>query len=282
MKEINIKDVEVKEVVEESKKFNVKSLVLIILLVVTSLVGVFFLSTKIRWNAEIAEKEFELLYYGQDNIKVEELLGFFGNELDTQLKENEAFLMYCNSEYGGYCVTGDFNNSFENMLRNPGLALNIVILIDLILLFMLLRDKKLGIKVYIIFGALLFYGIINVGRVIFEVVDYYYLINKSENVVEGNVIAQLFTENKEQFYPVVEYTTEQGDFVNYIKVPMEGQLKDSKLRKVNVYYDKKDNDLIINKQGLKKQILPLIIGVGYIVLSIVFLVNEKKNNREGI
>ena len=44
----------------------------------------------------------------------------YGDEIiEFELKDDLAILMYCESEYGGLCVTGDFNNGFENLLREP-------------------------------------------------------------------------------------------------------------------------------------------------------------------
>ena len=278
MKKVNVKDVEVTEIEDNTKKFNVKKLVLLILIVITTLVGIFFWSTKVRWDAEI-EKYHEILYYGQEDIQINELTGFYGEELSTEIKDTEAILMYCSSEYGKTCVTGDFNNSFENLLRNPSIVINIVILIDLILIFILFKDKYLGnVKTYIIFGIVLVYGLINIGMVIFDFANYYAFVNDSENVVTGKVVRQLVTENKNEYYPVVEYKTEQGEFINYVSVPMNGQVTDDLPDKneITVYYDKTDNSVCTIKQSLKKYILPLIVGISYIIVSIIYLVKSKK------
>ena len=151
MKKVNIKDVEITDV-DEPKKIELKKIILIILIGIVSLVGFFFWSTKVRWDAEISEKENKILYYGQEEVKVDKLDGFYGEKIKLNIKDTEAILMYCTSEYGGECVTGDFNNGFENILRNPTIIINIVILIDLVLLLLLLKDKCFGkIKTYIIF-----------------------------------------------------------------------------------------------------------------------------------
>lgn len=278
MKQVNIKDVEITEE-DEPKKIDLKKIILLILIGVVSLVGFFFWSTKVRWNAELSEKEHKILYYGQEEIKVDRLDGFYGEELELDIKDTEAILMYCKSEYGGECVTGDFNNGFENTLRNPTIIINIVILIDLVLLLLLLKDKYFGkIKTYIIFGIVLLYGIINIGMVVFEVANYYYFVNDSEYVVKGKIVRQLVTDNTKEYYPVVEYTTEQGDFVTYIEVPLNGQIEDDlkDKRKITIYYDKVDNEVVTTKQSLIKYILPLIVGIGYILIAIVYLIKSNK------
>lgn len=278
MKKVNIKDVDATEVEEDTKKFNVKKLILLILIVITTLVGIFFWSTEVRWNAEI-EDYHEILYYGQEEIKIDELTGFYGNEVDINIADTEAILMYCSSQYGGTCVTGDFNNTFENLLRDSSLVINIVILIDLILLFILFKDKCFGkIKNYIIFGVVLIYGLINIGFVIYDFANYYSFVNDSKNVVTGYVVRQLITENKNEYYPVVEYVTEQGEFTNYILSSYSGEVSNEHTdkNKITIYYDRVDSSICTIRQDLKKYVLPLIVALGYVILSIIFVIRSNK------
>lgn len=283
MKKVNVKDVDVTEVEEDTKKFDVKKLILLILIVITTLVGIFFWSTKVRWDAEIEEYH-EILYYGQEEVQINELTGFYGEELSTEIKDTEALLMYCSSEYGKTCVTGDFNNSFENLLREPSIVINIVVLIDMVLLLILFKDKYMGnaIKTYIIFGIVLVMGLFNVGKVIYDFANYYSFVNDSEYVVEGEIIGQLVTENSSEYYPVVKYTTEQGEFINYVSVPMNGQVDEDlpDKNKITIYYDKLDNEVITTKQSLSKYIFPVIVGVLYIVVAIAYLVISKRKKNE--
>lgn len=270
MKKVTVKDVEVSEE-KDVKKINIKKILLIILLVIVSLVGIFFWSTKIRWDAQI-EDYHEVLYYGQEEVKIESLIGFYDEELEIDIKDDEAILAYCDSEFGGDCVTGDFNNSFENLLREPSIVISIVILIDVILLLILSKDNYYSkVKIYVIFGLILLYGAISLGKVVFEVADYYFLVNDTEFVTTAKVERYLITNNKDEYYPVVRYTSEQGEFVNYIEVPM----KESK-KELTIYYDKVDNSKAISKKSLVEYVLPLIVGILYIVLSIVFLIKKRK------
>ncbi len=278
MKKVNIKDVDVTEVEEGTKKFSVKKLVLLILVVITTLVGIFFWSTETRWNAEIVDYN-EILYYGQEEIKIDELIGFYGNEVDTNISDTDAILMYCSSQYGGTCVTGDFNNTFENLLRDSSIVINIVILIDLILLLIMFSDKVFSkVKTYVIFGIVLVYGLVNVGFVVYDFADYYSFVNDSKDVVTGYVVRKIVTENKNEYYPVVEYVTEQGEFTNYILSSYSGEVSSEHTdnNKITIYYDKVDNSVCTIKQDLKKYLLPLIVGLCYVILSIVFVVRSNK------
>lgn len=283
MKKVNVKDVDVTEVEEDTKKFDVKKLILLILIVITTLVGIFFWSTKVRWDAEIEEYH-EILYYGQEEVQINELTDFYGEELSTEIKDTEALLMYCSSEYGKNCVTGDFNNSFENLLREPSIAINIVVLIDIVLLIILFKDKYMGnaIKTYIIFGIVLVLGLVNIGKVVYNFADYYAFVNDSKNVIDGEIIGQLVTENTSEYYPVVKYITEQGEFINYVSVSINGQVEEDlpDKNKITIYYDKNDNEVITIKQSLSKYILPVIVGVLYIVVAIAYLVISKRKKNE--
>lgn len=288
MKKVNVKDVDVIDVTEETKKIDIKKIILIVLLVIVSLVGVFFWSTKVRWNAELDEMKYEVLYYGQEDIKVEELTGFYGDKIELDLKESDALLLYCSSEYGDKCVTGYFNDGFENLLRNPSPVINIVIIIDLVLLYLLLKDKKINkIYSYIITSVLIIVGLINVGKVVFDVATYYSFVNDSEYVAEAEIVKGLVTTNKEEYYPVVKYSTEQGDFTKEIMVPVKGKVSEdlADKKKLTVYYDKVDNEVVTTKQSLLKYILPIIIGIIYIIEGILYFVFVKKSlklKEEGI
>ncbi len=278
-KEVNVKDVEVSTEIEEVKTKDVKKILLYVLIGIVSLVGFLFWSTEVRWNAELSEHENEILYYSQDEIKIEELTGFYGEEVSTKLKSNEALLVYCDSQYGGSCITGDFNDGVENLLRNPSIVINVVILIDLVLLFILFKDKNLSkVKVYIIFALILVYGLFNLGKVVFDFTDYYAFVNDSENVVKAKLVGQLVTGNNKEYYPVINYTTEQGDFTTYVDVPFNGNAKDdiSKSQEITIYYDKKDNSIVTSKQSLKQYIFPIIISLLYVVGAISYLLITKK------
>lgn len=277
MKNVNIKDVEVTEIVEDIKKNKIKNIVLLIIIGIVSLIGFFFLATKVRWDAEIEEYT-EILYVGQEEVKVDRLDGFYGEIIEFELKDDLAILMYCESEYGGLCVTGDFNNGFENLLREPSIVINIVILIDLVLLFILLKDKCFGkIKTYVVFSIILLYGFINLSGVIIEVADYYTFVNDSKNLANATIIRGISTSNENEFYPVVTYTTKEGEFTNYLSVPVSGTIKDKINEEITVYYDAKDHNVITAKKSLLGYIVPTIVSILFIVLGIIYLILYKKS-----
>lgn len=275
-KEVNIKDVEVTE--ENNKKIDIKKIVIFVLIGIVSLIGIFFWSTNVRWNAEI-EDYYEVLYYNQEDIKIESLKDFYGNDLSTKLSDNQAYLMYCSSQYGDVCVTGDFNNTMENLLRNPSSVLSIVILIDLLLVYLLLRGQELGkIKKIVIFSLMIIYGAINLGTQVYSFVDYYFFVNDSEYVANANVIKGIVTDNKKEYYPVVTYTIGEESYTNYLLVPVSGNVSEDvkNNKKITIYYDKRDNEIITSKKSFVSYILPCLIGTIYIVLGIIGFIRLKK------
>ncbi len=275
-KKVNIKDVDVQETEKVKNKINFKKILLIILMIIVSLVGIFFWSTKIRWEADIAE-HYEILYYGQEEIEINHIVDFYGEELSNTLDTDEAYLMYCTEEYGDECITADFTNKFDNLLRDPTNIINIVILIDLILLFLILKDKNFGkIKSYIIVVVIMIYGLFRLGVVIFNVADYYFFVNDSRNVTEGIITKGLYTENEKEFYPVVYYRTVDDAFTTYIDNPIKGRIEDKKEQAITLYYDTKDNSIVTPKRSLLIYILPLIIAGLYITFSLLYLSHCKK------
>lgn len=278
MKEVNIKDVEVTE--ETKKKINLKNIILWILIGIVTLVGIFFISTKIRWDADL-EEHTEILYYGQENIKVDKITGYYGEKLDTEVDDKHAYLLYCDSEYGGDCLTADFNNGLDNNLRHPKDTLNIILLIDLVLVFMLISNRKYTkLQRWLIGGVVLVYGLINLGMVAYNFADYYYLVNDSEYLANANVVRGIVTENKEEFYPVVTYTIEDKEYIVYIDNAIKGTIEDNLNKQVTVYYDKNDNSLATTKRSLTSYILPLIISVLYIIFGLVFVSILKKKTKK--
>ena len=277
MKNVNIKEVEVTEMVEDIKKNKIKNIVLLIIIGVVSLIGFFFWATKIRWDAEIEEYT-EILYVGQEEVKIDRLDGFYGEIIEFELQDNLAILMYCESEYGGLCVTGDFNNKFENLLREPSIVINMVVLVDLVLLFILLKDKSFGnIKSYVVFVIILLYGFINLSAVIIDVADYYTFVNDSKNLANATIIKGISTSNENEFYPVVTYTTKEGEFTNYLSVPVSGTIKDKVNEEITVYYDAEDHNVITAKKSLLGYIVPTVVSILFILLSIIYLILYKKS-----
>ncbi len=275
MKDSKKIDNEIVENLEETKGAKIKKIILWVLFVIVSVVGVLFFSTYVRWISDISTKH-QILYYGQEQIRVDEVVDYYGTSVKNTILENEALLLYCNSEYGGDCLTADYNNSFDNLLRSPLIAINIVLLIDLVLLFLIF--KKVEIKKWkkiAVFVVVLGYGLFNLGLQGYKVVDYYMFVNDNENVAEATIVRGIITENKNEFYPVVKYQTEKGEFIQYIDYGIEGNIDDKLNSKINIYYDLKDNEKIDVKRNMINYIIPIFISLIFIGFAIIYLIINK-------
>lgn len=263
---------------EKKKSFFNKNFVLVILLIVVSLVGIFFASTYIRWNAEISELN-EIIYYGQDDIKITELKDFYGNEMSTEINEYQALRLYCTSEYGNECLTGDYVDTLENLFRSPRVVINIVILIDLIIVYILIKDKKLKkVFIYAVSLLILLYGIYSLGFQIYKLSDYIGSVNDSQNVTQAKIIKGVVTSNEDRFKPIIEYTTEKGTNIIYLDYIVKGNIEDKIDDTITVYYKKKDVLDVEVKRSFWGYILPTILSIVTIIMSVIYfkLKDEKK------
>lgn len=263
---------------EKKKSFFNKNFVLVILLIVVSLVGIFFASTYIRWNAEISELN-EIIYYGQDDIKITELKDFYGNEMSTEINDYQALRLYCTSEYGNKCLTGDYVDTLENLFRSPRVVINIVILIDLIIVYILIKDKKLKkVFIYAVSLLILLYGIYSLGFQIYKLSDYIGSVNDSQNVTQAKIIRGVVTSNEDRFKPIIEYTTEKGTNIIYLDYIVKGNIEDKIDDTITVYYKKKDVLDVEVKRSFWGYILPTILSIVTIIMSVIYfkLKDEKK------
>ena len=263
---------------EKKKSFFNKNFVLTILLIVVSLVGIFFASTYIRWNAEISELN-EIIYYGQDDIKITELKDFYGNEMSTEINDYQALRLYCTSEYGNECLTGDYVDTLENLFRSPRVVINIVILIDLIIVYILIKDKKLKkVSIYVVSLLILLYGIYSLGFQIYKLSDYIGSVNDSQNVTQAKIIRGVVTSNEDRFKPIIEYTTEKGTNIIYLDYIVKGNIEDKIDDTITVYYKKKDVLDVEVKRSFWGYILPTILSIITIIMSVIYfkLKDEKK------
>ncbi|HIS18619.1 MAG TPA: hypothetical protein IAC02_08450 [Candidatus Coprovivens excrementavium] len=263
---------------EKKKSFFNKNFVLVILLIVVSLVGIFFASTYIRWNAEISELN-EIIYYGQDDIKITELKDFYGNEMSTEINDYQALRLYCTSEYGNECLIGDYVDTLENLFRSPRVVINIVILIDLIIVYILIKDKKLKkVFIYAVSLLILLYGIYSLGFQIYKLSDYIGSVNDSQNVTQAKIIRGVVTSNEDRFKPIIEYTTEKGTNIIYLDYIVKGNIEDKIDDTITVYYKKKDVLDVEVKRSFWGYILPTILSIVTIIMSVIYfkLKDEKK------
>ena len=262
----------------EKKKIDWKKVILWFIFAVVSLVGVFFLSTYIRWNAEIGDK-YEVLYTGQEEVQIKELKDFLGFDIESDISDKQAIKAYCTSKFGSTCITADYTSKVENALRSPRYVVSIVILIDLILLYILLGDRlRKKFKTYIYAGVILLFGVYTIGYEIFQVADYYFFVNNNKNVVDAKIIYELVPNNGKEFRPVIRYEIDEKEYVTDIDV-----LKKEVGKEITVYYKNKKYDQIEVKRSMLGHIVPAIVGILIVIMGSKYLklnLKEKKIKEE--
>ena len=270
MKEDKKVEKKVEEVVEEVEKSKVSigKIFLCTLFVLFALIGIFFLSTYIRWKAEISDKV-PILYTGQEEVKIDKLVDFYSIELSPVLKENEALYVYCTSEYGKECILTDYNNVLENNFRNPLLVISIIVLIDLIIVYILTKENLNGKKRTYVYGAIIIlWGLVNVCIAVYKVADYYKEI-KFNKTIDANVVYYLRTDSEKKYIPVYKYLVEENE--KYY-IPTDYAIKgEFKAEEATLYYEDNDYNLITVKKDMKKYILPASVGFVTIIVGFVYL-----------
>lgn len=275
----------VEEIVEK-KKINIGKVFLDTLFVLLTLIAIFFMATYIRWKAEISDK-YPVIYRGQEQVKVDKLVDFYGIEVPVELKEDETILMYCTSEYGKECIMPNYSSVLENNFREPLLAISIIVFIDLVLIYFLLKDTLNGKKRTYIYGAvILLYGLFILGRAVYKVADYYKEI-KFNKTVEGEVVGYLRSDYKDKFIPVVEYIVEDNRIKDEtaeqeeqtpptVAILTDYTIKgDFKKDKITLYYEG-NYELITPKKSMRKYILPAITGLAIVVMGFIYLTITKR------
>jgi len=274
-----VKHMKSEEIIEELEKSRVSwgKVFLVTLFVLFTLIAIFFGATYIRWKAEISGK-YQIVYTGQEEIKIDKLVDFYGNDLATELKENEALYVYCTSEYGKECIMPDFNNPLENNFREPLNVIFTLVLIDLLLLYILIKDGIRGKKrVYVYGSIIILYGLVILGSVVYKALDYYMLV-KDGNKITANQEYYLRTDNIKKYIPVISYELGEEE-KQYI--PTDYAVKGTfEVKNVDVYHhDKKD--IVTIKKDYLMYIWPSVVGVLTFVLGIVYmLINKKKKEEE--
>ena len=274
---------QIEELVEEveKKKINIGKLFLCTLFVLFSLVGVFFLATYIRWKAEISDKT-PILYRGQEEIKIDKLIDFYGIELSTDLKEDEAIYMYCTSQYGKNCIMPNYSSLLENNFREPLTVINVIVFIDLVLIYILVKDSLNGKKRTYIYGTIiLLWGLFGVGKVIYNATDYF-LIAKDSHKIPVQVEKYLRSDYKDKYIPVFKYSYEDIGVRGDLKSEFDYHFIDSfiiegefKQEEVKIYYD--SDFYYMTKKGLIfKNIVPATAGILTTIMGFVYLTINKR------
>ena len=273
------KEKEKQEVVEEEiekKSINWKRVIQWFLFTVVTLIGVFFLSTYIRWSAEVGDK-YEVIYTGQEEVKIKELKNFLDFDVEAKVGEDEAIKAYCSSKFGDNCVTTDYTSGIENLLRAPRPVITIVVLIDLIILYVIFKERLTGkIRAYVYGALIVLFGIYTVGYEIFGVADYYFFVNGNKNVVDGKIIKEIIPNNGKEFRPLIKYEVEEKEYITDLDIT-----KKEVGKKINVYYNKKHPEKIEVKRSMVGHIAPSLFGIAIIVVGVKYLkINKKKVIKE--
>ena len=276
------------EVIEEVEKSKVSfsKILLGTLFVLFTLIAVFFLATYIRWKAEISNKT-EIVYTGQEEaIKIDKLVDFYGIELDPELKENEAISVYCTSEYGKECIMADYNNVLENNFRNPLLVISIIVLIDLVIVYVLVKGYIGGKKrTYVYGGLIILWGLISICVSVYKIADYVKL-EKTGNEITGQLINYLRSNNKKSYVPYISYSTEnpqnRAEIIDVKFFPLNYAIDGSfEEKEITLYQDKKNKTLVTPKRDMKRYILPISVGVLTVVMGFVYLtINPRFKKKE--
>ena len=281
MKEEKREKVEAIEEVKE-EKIGLGKIFIIILFVLFTLIAIFFLATFIRWKAEISDKK-PILYRGQEEIKVDKLVDFYGFELSSDLKDNEAIFMYCTSEYGKDCIMPNYSNFLENNFREPITVISIIIFIDLLLIYILLKDSLNGKRRTYIYGTIIIlWGLFGFGRALYKVADYYKEIRFNKTTI-GEVTNYLRSDYKDKYIPVYRYEVEKNnvnktlgepnyvfDFPTYYTI--KGDFKDESIK---LYYEG-NYELVTPKKSMLRYIAPALAGLLTVVIGSLYLTINKR------
>ena len=275
------------EVIEEVEKSKVSfsKVFLTTLFVIFTLIAVFFMATYIRWKAEINNKV-EIVYTGQEEVKIDKLVDFYGIELSTDLKESEAIDVFCTSEYGKECIMADYNSLLENNFRNPLLVISIIVFIDLILLYILIKDSLNGKKrSYVYGGLIILWGLVSICISVYKIADYVKLEKTGEQIT-GTQINYLRSNNKKSYVPYISYSTEnpknRSEIIDVKFFPVNYSINGFfEEKEITLYQDKQNKELVTPKRDLKRYILPITIGVLTVIMGFIYLtINSRFKKKE--
>lgn len=245
----------------EEKKVDVLKIIFTILFVIVSVVFLVFLSTKLRWDYELENHENLIMDNGDGTYKVSSVEGFYGDEVDPLKKGDTYRLLQCSDSYGGSCILIDPSDKMEVLLRNPSNFLIALVLFDVILLFLILKDKKYN-KVFFFIACLFLFGfgVFNLGKGVFLTSNYYGNI-KDKYKISVPIVGKLDT-YKENIR-VVKYDLNGKERISYVSKLYDKLDLGSKM---DVYYNPKNYDEVIVPHSISNYVLVILEGVGYLLL----------------
>ena len=266
---------------KEKEKIGKKSILFIIIMALIGLCMIFSISTYLRWNRDVENRKEVLLieeneklgYYNDKNefVEVKTLSDFYGTEEDVEIRENEGIVVYCGKKKVSRsdCISINPSDNLENVMRKPYTIINLLVIIELLLLFELLISlptvKPIVVKICGI--VIILYGVFLVGYQIFNVTSYYYFVNNNKNVVDGTIVREIRdSEVNNKRLPIIKYTVEDKDYTYYSLVKTDKKIGDT----ITLYYGKKDYSKVTEKKNPFK-ILDILISFVVIAIGIMFI-----------
>ena len=272
----------------EKTKISKRSIIYIIVMVLIGLCITFTLSTYLRWNNDIGGKKEVLLisvddkvgYYGDKDVFIEvtKIKDFYDVDEELSIRDNEAIVAYCGTKKSlrNDCISINPSDGLENVMRSPFNITNILVIIELLLLFVLLISlpsvKRIVVKLIGI--VIILYGLFLVGFEVYNISSYYYLINTNKSALEGTIVKEIKDSNANgHILPVIEYEINGEKKLYYSFNKTDSTVGD----KVSLFYMK--GEVLERRNPIK--VFELVLGVVILVIGIMYLVIlPKKVNSE--
>lgn len=239
------------------KPLSKKSKLIICGMVLLGLIAIFFISTYLRWERDISNTHKVILTDNESITTRMEIMNFYGEKIDNfKLDEDEAVVMYCNKKETS-CYITDTTNFNENLLRDPSVIVNILLFGEIILFYMLLYGKEYPKLVkYIVRSILILYGLFLVGQQIYDVANYYYLVNDNKEVVNGTIIKKIQNSDDDKILPVISYTILDKEYLYVSEVTTDKKIGDE----ITLYTKKKEPEIVEIKRNPFK-VLNIIVAI---------------------
>ncbi len=272
----------------DKTKLSKRSIIYIIFMVLIGVCIIFSLSTFLRWHNDISNRKEVLLvsnedklgYYDEKNkfIEVTKLVDFYDVEQELSIRDNEAIIAYCGVKKSlrTDCISINPSDSLENAMRNPFNITNLLVVLELLLLFVLLISLPSCSKIVIklLGGVIILYGLFLIGYQVFNITSYYFFVNDNENVADGLIVKEIKDSSiNNKILPVYEYKIEDQTYTYYSMEKTDKGINDT----VTLYYGK--NKVTERKNPIK--VFDLVLGVMIFIIGIMYMaVLPKKVNFE--